>query len=362
MISMSTIKVEVTAIQNLRPHNNADTLELATVGGWQICVKKGMYHNNDQVVYFEQGTVIPKEVADRLGVTQYLSEKTDINGQRVLVIHRVKLRGEPSFGLVITPEPGMQLGQDVAEFYSAVKFSPPVKITQQHNPARFRPEDPRFPAYTDIENMRSYSTIFTDGEEVIATEKIHGTNSRVGFIRDIIEGETKPVKAAGSRKLQRPAPENNDLQHDLYWTPHSIPSVANLLEYLIAQNHQQAVIYGEIYGKGIQPYTYGMSGVGFRAFDIMINGIYLNYDDMMALCSQYGIETVPLIYRGPFSLDKMKELSEGASLIGGKHGREGVVVKPVIERQHPKLGRVILKYVGDAYLFSKVAEQDTTDV
>ena len=124
---MSTIKVEVTRINDVRPHSNADALELATVGGWQMCVKKGVYHNGDPVVYFEQGTVLPRDVADRLGVTQYLSEKLDINGDRVLVIHRVKLRGEPSFGLVIEPEPGMVVGQDVADFYGATKFFPPVR-------------------------------------------------------------------------------------------------------------------------------------------------------------------------------------------------------------------------------------------
>ena len=96
---MSTIKVEVTRIMDVRAHANADALELATVGGWQMCVKKGAHQSGDPIVYFEQGIALPREMADRLGVTQYLSEKTDINGERLLVIHRVKLRGEPSFGL-----------------------------------------------------------------------------------------------------------------------------------------------------------------------------------------------------------------------------------------------------------------------
>jgi RNA ligase (TIGR02306 family) len=84
---MSSIKVEVTQIQDTRPHGNADSLDLATIGGWQMCVRKGAYQSGDPIVYFEQGTALPREMADRLGVTQYLSEKTDINGDRVLVIH-----------------------------------------------------------------------------------------------------------------------------------------------------------------------------------------------------------------------------------------------------------------------------------
>ena len=38
------------------------------------------------------------------------------------------------------------------------------------------------------------------------------------------------------------------------------------------------------------------------------------------------------------------------------------VVKPAHERTDVKIGRVILKYVGDVYLFGKAAEQDTTDL
>jgi hypothetical protein len=44
------------------------------------------------------------------------------------VVHRIKLRGDPSFGLVILPELGMEVGADVAEFYEAKKYNPPIKI------------------------------------------------------------------------------------------------------------------------------------------------------------------------------------------------------------------------------------------
>jgi len=72
------------------------------------------------------------------------------------------------------------------------------------------------------------------------------------------------------------------------------------------------------------------------------------------------IDLVPILYRGPFSLAKIKELASGNSTFSD-HVREGVVVKPVIERFDPKTGRVILKYINDDYLFSK-GVSDTTDV
>lgn len=356
---MSTIKVEVTTISDVRPHTNADSLELATVGGWQMCVKKGVYRNGDPIVYFEQGTVLPREVADRLSVTQYLREKNDIDGNRVLVIHRVRLRGEPSFGLVITPEPGMAVGDDVADFYGASKFYPPVR-TQAGDSA---PADVRFPAYTEIENMRSYPETISAGEEVVAVEKLHGTNCRVGFVVDLVDGERRYTPMAGSRGLRRKEPLDRDAARlNTYWYPTTLESVDSLLRDLFAQGHDQAVLYGEVFGPGIQAYTYGQKVVAFRAFDLMIDGQYLDYDQFVATCERAGVEIAPLLYRGPFSLNTIKAISEGESLIGGAHGREGVVVRPVHERQDVKIGRVILKYIGDAYLFSKAGEQDTTDL
>jgi RNA ligase (TIGR02306 family) len=356
---MSTIKVEVTRIHDVRPHPNADALELATVGGWQMAVKKGVYKDGDPIVYFEQGTTLPREVADRLGVTAYLKDRTDINGDKVLVIHRVRLRGEPSFGLVIEPEPGMEVGQDVAEFYGAEKYIPPLR-TEAGDSA---PSDPRFPAYTEIENLRSYPDVITDGEEVVVAEKIHGTNCRVGFVTNVVDGGRRQQLMAGSRGLRRKEPPDLEAARlNTYWYPLTLLSVDNLLRDLFTQGHDQAVLYGEVFGSGIQSFTYGQRGIAFRAFDLMIDGRYVGQDEFVAWCEKHGVEMVPVLYRGPYTLATIKQLSEGDSLVGGQHGREGVVVKPAHERQDVKLGRVIFKYIGDAYLFGKAAEQDTTDL
>jgi hypothetical protein len=93
-----------------------------------------------------------------------------------------------------------------------------------------------------------------------------------------------------------------------------------------------------------------------------LDGKFIDYGKFKELCDRHQISQVPLIYEGAFSLEVIKGFSDGESLVGGNHGREGVVVKPIIERNDVKLGRVMLKYIGDHYLFGKVAEQDTTDV
>jgi len=235
---MSSIAVRVVSISDVQPHTNADSLELAIVNGWQMVVRKGIHAVGEKVVYFEQGTVLPREVADRFNATSYLSEKTDMYGNRVLVVHRVKLRGEPSFGLAVVPDnPTWEIGLNVAEQYGATKYYPPVKATA----GDAEQDDPRFPTYTDIENMRNYLDVFVPQDTVIVTEKIHGTNCRVGFVQD----DTGYTAMAGSRTLRRRQPEY--LHTNTYWYPWSLLPVQRLFAALQEHGHQQAVLYGEVF-------------------------------------------------------------------------------------------------------------------
>ena len=75
---------------------------------------------------------------------------------------------------------------------------------------------------------------------------------------------------------------------------------------------------------------------------------------MRALCENNGVETVPLLYRGAFSPEVLAYHTNGSShLYGAKHIREGLVVKTLRERSHPKYGRKIAKSISEAYLLRK---------
>ncbi len=201
--------------------------------------------------------------------------------------------------------------------------------------------------------MRNYPDIFGEGEPVVLTEKIHGCQSRLA----VIEGEWM----AGSRTLRRKRPEDDAFASNTYWFPFTLEPVRALLDRL-GQEHRQVILFGEIYGSKIQSLNYGQIGkLGFRAFDLLIDGHYLNWPEFVACCQESGIETVPVVATTPFHLDEVKRSSEGKTLLMQEkpHMREGVVIKPVQERNDPKIGRVVLKYVSDTYLFGD--KTDYTD-
>ncbi len=163
--SVSSLIVEVTTISEIKRHPAADKLEIAVCRGWQCVVGKGQFVVGDKVVYMPVDTVIPQELSDRLGVTQYLSKQR---------IRCARLRGEPSFGLVIKPDEDWPVGTDVSAHYGAIKWEAPIKLLGEQQER----DHALFPRYTDIENIRNYPDVFKDGEMVWCSEKLHGCLAR----------------------------------------------------------------------------------------------------------------------------------------------------------------------------------------
>ena len=347
---MSSLVVQVTTIDEIKPHSNADRLEIAIIGGWQCVVAKGQYQAGAHIVYFPPETVLPQSWTDRFGVTQYCSlvksvSPTYSSDEPRNRIRCARLRGEPSFGLVVTPELAWPVGTDVAAFYGALKYEPPVKFKAEDA----TPAHPLFAQYTSIENLRHFPTVL-NGMEVVVVEKLHGTNTRVG----LIEG----TFMAGSHRVQRKEP--TDYAANRYWFPLSLPGVKNLLTEL-GKQYRQVVLYGEVFGRGIQAFTYGRPGLAYAAFDLLRDGTFADYDLFMKTCEHFGVPVAPEL--GQFSYDSrdlsfLKELVAGISTYGGNI-KEGAVLRPLREQSNPQLGRLILKYLADDYLLAK--HEDFTD-
>jgi len=359
---MSSFSVDVVKIDSVKQHPNADKLDLAMIGGFQAVVSRGKYSAGDRVVYLLPDTIIPSSWAEIFDVKSFC-QKVDFEGKEYYRIRQCKLRGEPSFGLVVELPHQLEhknIGDDVSDFYGAKKYIAPIPVGM-HSVARSASEIPDgYMSFTDIENMRrpEFSSAFSDGEEVIATEKIHGTQVRLA----IIEGEWFASSKGVHRKWI-----DDDVQRkgDYYWLPVTYSNIRSMMLDLSVNHYKIVQIFGETYGK-VQSLRYGKdTTIDFILFGIACDGKFLDRDEYTKLCDEYGVKYVPEIYRGPYSFDKMKELSSGKSLLAEQNGvdhiREGIVVQPIKERTNEKLGRVILKFVSDDYLLGKHGQEDTTD-
>jgi hypothetical protein len=80
---------------------------------------------------------------------------------------------------------------------------------------------------------------------------------------------------------------------------------------------------------------------------------YLPWHEMVDICERLGLKTVPELFLGPWSVS-LVDMADGPSRMPkARHHREGIVIKPIIEKWHSNVGRLILKRISDAYLLSK---------
>lgn len=103
---MSTFAVSVEFISNLRPHPDADLLELAGLVGndYQFVVPKNVYRNGDAVLYFPVDAVLPETLLQKIGLSGKLS------GKRKNRVKTKLIRGVASQGIVQSVHDFPELG------------------------------------------------------------------------------------------------------------------------------------------------------------------------------------------------------------------------------------------------------------
>jgi RNA ligase (TIGR02306 family) len=373
---MSTFKVEVTKIRAIEQIEGADTIQLAVVGDYRSVVRKNTYRAGDLAVYIPEAAIVPDNILEVLGLTGRLA------GKQKNRVKAIRLRGCLSQGILYPVDSGqdvggpfivlptedgvgnalydLQEGQDLAEEMGITKWEPPIPTYME---GEIYNAGTNITVKYDIDNFKSYPDILQDGEDVVMTEKLHGTFCGVGIVpeKDYNDKLYKSKfvvfnKGNGAKGISFTNGER--ATGNVYFRALLKANIFNKLEEMVARFNITSVphfVFGEVFGQGIQDLQYG-SEVSFRAFD-SAKGYrddleYHGVDKFITLCNVLEIDRVPELYRGPFSKEKMIEMTTGKETISGKaqHIREGVVIKPVVERWDSTIGRVILKSVSEDYL------------
>jgi RNA ligase (TIGR02306 family) len=350
---MSSLIVEVRRFE-LKAHPNADSLSLAYPEGttWQCCCRTDGFKGETLALYIPIDTMIPAALAAEWGLP-HAKEDKDFR------LKTIKLRGEVSQGLLIPNKGRFAEGEDVADILGLTKYEAPERGSQ--GPQNYIAQPDGFDKYTDIENIKNYPNALLDGECVVVTEKLHGSNARMGWVGtgvfnpagmvpgvSLVEDEGGIFRPdtgemhnfhVGSRRMVID-PESEGDQWVNVAKKYDI--AAKLWEY------PGYVVYGELIGANVQKLAYDFKEKEFRAFDVWDGTRYLDTDDFFGFCARLAIPTVPILYAGPYSKDVL-DLRNGKSTIAS-HIREGIVIKPVTERWERGVGRVVMKSVSEAYL------------
>lgn len=336
---MAELKIEVVQIESVTAHPNADKLDLITlIGmGYQVITGKGNLEVGDLAFYFPIDSVIPDVWVQEFNIGAYYSKK----------LRATKLRGIFSEGLLIKVDVQHRLfnhkisvGDDYTEYFGVTKYVPQYsRGTHGGGSHSGYVGEQRFPS---PEHIKKYKDIFVDGEEVVITEKIHGMNF---FVSKELDGTIKVAS------------------HNCFWEDteinQKVPQIQLIKQYPeLTEIPIGVIIYGEVYGAGIQDLTYGKSGIDYAIFAVSRDGVFLHYEYFNQFCFVWKLKMVPELYQGSYSYKKLLEFNNGNSVICKTQMSEGICIIPVKERVDLKFGRVCMKYVFDRYLLRKNGTED----
>jgi RNA ligase (TIGR02306 family) len=217
-------------------------------------------------------------------------------------------------------------------------------------------EHPLFHRYTDIQNLRNFPDKLKLGNPVVVTEKLHGTNSRIGLVRNDDDYEL----VIGTHRTQRKVDDAGI--YGLPWEKYQF-EIQLLFNWAkeVVKPLNSVILFGEIYGAGVQDLHYGQTAEkGYRAFDVAINGEYMNFCAFRDVLDAVGIPRVPELGFGVYDLEDLLEIAEGDTTLDDTHIREGIVVRPAFLEdtwgrgtQAPTQRRMIFKVISGNYLARK---------
>jgi hypothetical protein len=377
-------RVNVVRINEILPHTNADTLGIVMIGGYQVVVKKDNYKAGDLAIYLQPDSVVPqtkpfeflwadKEFPDgivpekyrRITVRRFRKEYSEglLLPVSDFVPHYLGTHCDEGVDVAeqlgvthyVEPEPIDIHGKNKQQekgwprslkgwYYLILRFLGLRKNSLEGNCERAPKNAP--PVY-DVENFKNYHNTFQDGEDVIVTEKIHGSNGRYMF-------DSEEMKMwVGSKNLWKSEKSNciwRRALKELPWIENFCRTYPKRTLYVEVVPTQKGYDYGTNVERPVRAF-------GFDVYDPEINnglGGYWHKEETLHSVEAVSGFIAPVLYHGPFDLPSIKKFVDGKTTVSdAKHIREGIVVATARERYERGLGRVQLKIKSMKFLESE---------
>lgn len=252
----------IVTIDAIDPIEGADNIEVATVKGWKVVVRKGEFEVGQNAVYFEIDSALPLDKPEfeflrPRGVKEVVHDGQE---KEVHVLKTIKLRGQYSQGLLIPVADWevdvMGVGADVSNLYGVFKYEPPIPAAMKAKAVGNFPT--HIIAKTDAERVQNltkhYASILEHPGGWYATEKVDGMS--VTFL--FTDNGERPVRLCTRNWEIEPNPDH--------------AAMKALAESGMLGLHTPAgfIIQAELYGEGIQGNPLKINGNKLAVFGVYI--------------------------------------------------------------------------------------------
>lgn len=376
--SYMSFKVSYTKVLEINPHPNPEvhSLQVATIYGFQVIIRKDSLKVGDLVLYAPVDSIIPPALEEILFP---VGSKIKLNDSR---IRQIRIQKFPSQGMLLNK-------QDVETYlnnlgfknfmfeeeknYAAVlgikKYEPPAPKEQKGvviTSKRRLAEHPEFHTYNGLDNIK-WGNPFSPEETVSIQLKLHGTNARFGNLKTIpktmwqkllkklrLLPEYETRYGSNNVDITAKSGKSGYYSTDVYGSAFKRVKAESKVK-------PNEVIYGEIIGEGIQKgYHYGHKTPYFVLFDVKVfvdgKSRWLDPHEVQAYAIERGFEMVPTLYEGPYTKEIGEALVSGPDPYYPAHKvREGIVVKSVDKYNCPmsSSNKKARKIINPDYLDNK---------
>lgn len=379
-------------VTNLQPIPEADLIEVATVSGWEVVVKKGEFKVGDLGMYFEIDSFLDVSKPEFSFLAKH---SRNWNGKTGAIIRTMKLKKQLSQGLLLPVFPYFNkytsynifgvpfldipeetlLGMDFTKELGVLKYERDIEETADENflsriyfqvvprpvrkavhafldtliPSRKKAKRGKgqgvssFPSYmpkTDEERIQNiFDKIKDPDDEYDATIKLDGSSTTYA----VKDGEF----VVCSRNVKKGITDGSNFSNVAlrYELPSHLPLVAEEVGFDFA-------LQGELMGPGIQKNREGFETHEFYLFKIwdITNKRYLNMDERYSLIAKINTRLPLPILQVPY-LGRFKPFSEFESVAGFLNHATGPSIN------NPVREGVVYERVRDQFSFKAISNK-----
>lgn len=356
----------VVKVDEIRPIEGADRVEVAIVNGWHIMVRKDQFKPGDLAVYFEIDSKVPAEEPFMFLEPKHFKIKTQKYFKGTVISQGLLMSFEDfgwekdayKLGDFLTQKLKVTYAVEEDNARKASSVDKYKKMAQRHGklfshqPFRWlmrrtwgkkilflffgKTSDkktgwPAWVAKTDEERVENMPWIFDNKSPFVATEKIDGTSTTFTMKRGKFGKNDFYVC---SRNVVFDKPDKNCFYDtNVYIEMAEKYDIEKILESILTDDPtlDWVTLQGETYGAGIQKRDYGLKEHRFAGFNF-ITSKEGRWDSVRAakFMTQYNIPWVPILDENYILPDTIEELrafshSEGSRIDGVI--KEGIVFR-----------------------------------
>lgn len=347
-------------IIELKPHLNADSLEIARILGWDVVVSKNDHYSvGDKVIYFEIDSFLPiRKEFEFLRKSSYRNSPILGEGFR---LRTIRLRGQISQGLIMplrtffgADEVGnMSVGTDVSERLGVKKWEEPERAFVSGEAKGSRPSFIKRTDETRVQNVPDIlEEFYVLKNDIYITVKIDGSSHSIG-----INESDEFFVTSHSMDLKETDKQGS------FWAfvkEHKLEEKLRIVKK--SKGLTSIVVQGEWAGPGIQKNKLGLLKPEWFVFTVDENLNRVSLEESIQVVENLGLKFVPIlcvisseVFKEQFpNYEQLLEYAKGNPSEVYKKEQEGIVIRPTVPVYSEILGTDLsIKVVNNDYLLKE---------